>query len=83
MDEYKKLREWAIQQIKDNRVYVESVQNDVGNRIGYDFLICRVEDGRPLIWAPFIYDSKEDALHGGYLLALRTQQQGNLERIAA
>ena len=63
--------------------YVESVQNDVGNRMGYDFLICRVEDGKPLLLAPFIYDSKEDALHGGYLLVLRTQQQCNLERIAA
>ena len=83
MDEYKKIREWASQQVKDNRVYVESVGKRIGDRMHYDFLICRVEDGRSLILAPFIYDSKEDALHGGWLLALRTQQQGNLERIAA
>jgi len=83
MDEHQEVREWALQQVKDNRVYVESVGKNIGGRMRYDTLICRVDNGKPLIWGPFIYDSEEDALFGGYLLVLRTQQQGNLERLAA
>ena len=36
MGEYKKVREWAFQQIVDNRVYVESVGKKIGNQMHYD-----------------------------------------------
>ena len=83
MDERQKIREWASKQIIDKRVYVESVGKKIGDRMHYDFMICRVDDGKPILWVPFIYDSEKDALFGGYLRISRTQQRGNLERLAA
>ena len=69
--------------IKHNRVYVESVGKKLGDQMRYDFMICGVDTGEPILRGPFIYDSKEDALYAGQTLALRKQQQGQLEKLTA
>ena len=83
MSEYEEGSKLALQQIKDDRVYLEPIERRIGGKMHYDFLICGM-DGRPILCAGiYIYDSEEDALYGGKILALRTQQQGLLEKLAA
>ena len=44
-------------------------------------MICRVDNGKPLLWGPFLYDSETDALDAGKQLVRNTQSQ--LEKLSA
>jgi len=82
MESYETKLKKSLREIRDNEVFVKSTGRKIGSSMRYDFMICRANDSKPLLWGPFIYDSEEAALYDGQHLAGGIQRPGNLELMA-
>lgn len=70
----------VINEIRGDKVYVEPIERIISDKSRYDFVICRVRDSLPLLSAgAAIYDSSEEAIFAGKILAKNIQIGGILE----